>query len=98
MSSRLNESKSFLDSSLTRKSIKCNTTRVYLTDLTNNNIDNESNFDFKFENKLNSNYVSDPFDMTVEHKKSKISTKDETIKSNSNKFEIEHPKFEILTT
>ena len=80
-------SNSFLDDSINKDSIKCRTSRINdftnHTSTFNNYVDSNH---FKLENKLN--YVSDTFDNN-EQKKSKVSTNEDTIKSNSNRFEIE---------
>ena len=87
----LKVSNSFLDDSisiLNKASTKCQTARIIeLTNIiTPFNHSNTYNQNIKFENKFPD--VSEPFEIN-ENKKSKISTKDDSIKSYSNRFEID---------
>jgi hypothetical protein len=90
---RFRDSNSYLEDSvniLNKESMRCNTTRAFEINCQMNNLNmydiNSTNEFNNYENRLPSG--SENYDLN-ENKKTKVSTKEDTIKSNSNRFEIE---------
>lgn len=89
---RFRDSNSYLEDSiniLNKESLKCNTTRAFEINCPLNNINPyDINSTNEFNNYENRQSGSEMYDLN-ENKKTKVSTKEDTIKSNSNRFEIE---------